>query len=436
MNKKRNVHYSYEALIWVTFLGIMFYSSTYLFATKYIIEKGLSYYLLEKASVVPTSPVELYFLSTATFAVLVFIICFRREMQGTVWNYAWIVIELVVMVILFLEMRASYNGMIFLVFADVFFSTKDLYSLKRKFYWVLFIGFVSVCLVLSNYNLVAMFFHLPSIEVYINFLPERINLEMNLCNNLIDIFSLIVFIITLLTYIIYSTNEKRNIEEELRMADKVNADLKSYVTLAEENAELRERKRISREIHDTLGHALTGIAAGIDAVMVLIDIDRDGAKKQLENISRVVREGIIDVRNSLNKLRPEALKEGTLQGSLEKMIQNYTDVSKINVKLCYQWGDADFEKTTEDVIFRTIEESITNSLRHGHAKNVSIILTQDEDNYHVVIQDDGTGASEFKYGFGLTQMSERIAIIGGKVSYDGKDGFKTMIEFKRRDENG
>ena len=121
MNKKRNVHYSYEALIWVTFLGIMFYSSTYLFATKYIIEKGLSYYLLEKASVVPTSPVELYFLSTATFAVLVFIICFRREMQGTVWNYAWIVIELVVMVILFLEMRASYNGMIFLVFADVFF---------------------------------------------------------------------------------------------------------------------------------------------------------------------------------------------------------------------------------------------------------------------------------------------------------------------------
>ena len=65
-----------------------------------------------------------------------------------------------------------------------------------------------------------------------------------------------------MTYIIYSTNEKRNIEEELRMADKVNADLKSYVTLAEENAELRERKRISREIHDTLGHALTGIAAG------------------------------------------------------------------------------------------------------------------------------------------------------------------------------
>lgn len=88
MNKKRNVHYSYQALIWVTFLGIMFYSSTYLFSTKYIIEKGLSCYLLEKASVVPTSPVKLYFLSTATFAVLVFIIRFRREMKSVAWNYA------------------------------------------------------------------------------------------------------------------------------------------------------------------------------------------------------------------------------------------------------------------------------------------------------------------------------------------------------------
>ena len=200
-------------------------------------------------------------------------------MQSVAWNYAWLVIELVVMVILFLEMRASYNGIDFLVFVRRFlFHQRSLFA-ETEFYWVLFICFGSVCLVLSNYNLVAMFFHLPSIGVYINFLPEKIKLEMNLCKNLVDVFSLIVFIITLLNYIIYSTNEKRNIEEELRMADKVNADLKSYVTLAEENAELRERKRISREIHDTLGHALTGIAAGIDAVMVLIDIDKNRGEK-------------------------------------------------------------------------------------------------------------------------------------------------------------
>lgn len=436
MNKKRNADYAYRVLVWITFLGIMFYSSTYMFATKYIVEKGLSYYLLDKAGVVPSSPVRLFFASTVTFAVLIFIICFRRRIRDIEGSYAWIVAELAVMVLLFLETRASYNGMILLTFADVFFSITDVYSLKRKMYWILFTFFGCICLVLPNYNLTSMLFHLPSISVYISFLPDAVRFRLNLLKNVIDVLSLSAFVITLLTYIIYSINEKRNIEEELRMADKANADLKSYVVLAEENAEIRERKRISREIHDTLGHALTGISAGIDAVMVLIDIDRDGAKKQLENISRVVREGIVDVRNSLNKMRPEALKEGTLKGSLDRMIENYVAVSGIRVKLDYQWRDAYFEKTTEDVIFRIIEESVTNSLRHGHAENVSIVMSQDDRNYFITIKDDGTGADDIKYGFGLTQMKERVAIIGGKVSFDGSNGFKTSISFRKAGQHG
>ena len=65
---------------------------------------------------------------------------------------------------------------------------------------------------------------------------------------------------------------------------------------------------IAREIHDTIGHALTGISAGIDAVTVLIDLDPEHAKKQLSSVSNVVREGIVDVRRSLNKMRPGALE--------------------------------------------------------------------------------------------------------------------------------
>lgn len=63
---------------------------------------------------------------------------------------------------------------------------------------------------------------------------------------------------------------------------KSNRELKSYVALSEKIAKDRERKRIARDLHDTVGHALTGIAAGIDAVMVLIDSDPEAAKKQLK----------------------------------------------------------------------------------------------------------------------------------------------------------
>ncbi|HCJ14251.1 MAG TPA: two-component sensor histidine kinase, partial [Erysipelotrichaceae bacterium] len=89
---------------------------------------------------------------------------------------------------------------------------------------------------------------------------------------------------------------------ELDMVSQVNTELNSYVALTEKIAEDRERKRIAREIHDTLGHALTGIAAGVDACIVLIDSDVDRTKQQLKIVSGVIREGIGDVRRSLNKL--------------------------------------------------------------------------------------------------------------------------------------
>ena len=74
------------------------------------------------------------------------------------------------------------------------------------------------------------------------------------------------------------------------------------------------------------------------------------------------------------------------------------------------------EKTTENVIFHIIEESITNSLRHGHASAVMIDCLENEHAYLLQIQDNGTGAKNFKPGFGITQMRERVAIINGQMT--------------------
>ncbi|MBF0843493.1 sensor histidine kinase, partial [Streptococcus danieliae] len=99
--------------------------------------------------------------------------------------------------------------------------------------------------------------------------------------------NLLVFILSLIFSILETIQEKQKIEEELRLAAQANRELNSYLTLSEKIAEDRERKRIAREIHDTLGHALTGISAGLDAVRVLVDRDRIRAKEQLDNISVV-----------------------------------------------------------------------------------------------------------------------------------------------------
>lgn len=420
---------AYYGLILINFVALMYNASLYLLVTNYVLQRELSTYLLQKLNVVPGNVHVMYWSTAILYGVLVLLIFYRHKRQENKHSELLLLSELFIIILLFWLTNASYNGLIFLAFADIFFSTKDPGVIKNQFYWGSFAVVAGIILLLSNDKLLAIFVTLPSLDVYINTLPTNLAVLAGAIRNLLVTLNIVAFTWALLTYVVYMTNKQRNIEEELRMMDRANLELKSYIEVAEENAEIRERKRISREIHDTLGHALTGISAGIDAVLVLVDMDKESAKKQLHNLSEIVRQGIVDVRRSLNKMRPGALEELTLKASLQALIKPYTKIANLTIELDYQWGEVDFEKTTEIVIFRAIEEAITNSIRHGQAQHIWLKLTHDETHYYVDISDNGRGCQNIKYGFGLTQMQERLATIGGKVSYQGDDGFKIKIMF-------
>lgn len=420
---------AYYGLILINFVALMYNASLYLLVTNYVLQRDLSTYLLQKLNVVPGNVHVMYWSTAILYGVLVLLIFYRHKYQENKHSELLLLSELFIIILLFWLTNASYNGLIFLAFADIFFSTKDPGVIKNQFYWGSFAVVAGIILLLSNDKLLAIFVTLPSLDVYINTLPTNLAVLAGAIRNLLVTLNIVAFTWALLTYVVYMTNKQRNIEEELRMMDRANLELKSYIEVAEENAEIRERKRISREIHDTLGHALTGISAGIDAVLVLVDMDKESAKKQLHNLSEIVRQGIVDVRRSLNKMRPGALEELTLKASLQALIKPYTKIANLTIELDYQWGEVDFEKTTEIVIFRAIEEAITNSIRHGQAQHIWLKLTHDETHYYVDISDNGRGCQNIKYGFGLTQMQERLATIGGKVSYQGDDGFKIKIMF-------
>lgn len=420
---------AYYGLILINFVALMYDASLYLLVTNYVLQRDLSTYLLQKLNVVPGNVHVMYWSTAILYGVLVLLIFYRHKHQENKHSELLLLSELFIIILLFWLTNASYNGLIFLAFADIFFFTKDPGVIKNQFYWGSFAVVAGIILLLSNDKLLDIFVTLPSLDVYINTLPTNLAVLAGAIRNLLVTLNIVAFTWALFTYVVYMTNKQRNIEEELRMMDRANLELKSYIEVAEENAEIRERKRISREIHDTLGHALTGISAGIDAVLVLVDMDKESAKKQLHNLSEIVRQGIVDVRRSLNKMRPGALEELTLKASLQALIKPYTKIANLTIELDYQWGEVDFEKTTEIVIFRAIEEAITNSIRHGQAQHIWLKLTHDETHYYVDISDNGRGCQNIKYGFGLTQMQERLATIGGKVSYQGDDGFKIKIMF-------
>ena len=431
MRPQKSIFYSKIALMVINLVAIVYNASIYLFATNYVAAKGFSHSLLERLDAIPGSPSLIFWVSISLYGSLLLVMYYRERHpnQLSVYDKATI-IEILLMLVIFSVLHSSYNGLILLVFADIFYGSKEFNSSKDKKYWFSFIILSFGMLLLSNYDLMSLFIKLPSLDTYIRFYPESVRLLLLFGKNFLYSLNIVVFMISLLFYILSAITERHRIEEELRMASQANRELNSYLALSEKIAEDRERKRIAREIHDTLGHALTGISAGIDAVKVLVDIDTNRAKEQLNNVSVVVRDGIRDVRGSLNKMRPGALENNTLKEALIKIIREYEAISNLEIHLRYEWDNIDLDIAKEDIVFRVIQESITNSVRHGHAKTIWIELLEEEF-YVMTIRDDGIGFDELHYGYGLKQMQERLMIIGGSVRFENRDGFYTYIEIPK-----
>ena len=431
MRPQKSIFYSKIALMVINLVAIVYNASIYLFATNYVAAKGFSHSLLERLDAIPGSPSLIFWVSISLYGSLLLVMYYRERHpnQLSVYDKATI-IEILLMLVIFSVLHSSYNGLILLVFADIFYGSKEFNASKDKKYWFSFIILSFGMLLLSNYDLMSLFIKLPSLDTYIRFYPESVRLLLLFGKNFLYSLNIVVFMISLLFYILSAITERHRIEEELRMASQANRELNSYLALSEKIAEDRERKRIAREIHDTLGHALTGISAGIDAVKVLVDIDTNRAKEQLNNVSVVVRDGIRDVRGSLNKMRPGALENNTLKEALIKIIREYEAISNLEIHLRYEWDNIDLDIAKEDIVFRVIQESITNSVRHGHAKTIWIELLEEE-SYVMTIQDDGVGFDELHYGYGLKQMQERLMIIGGSVHFENRDGFYTHIEIPK-----
>ena len=432
MRPQKSIFYSKIALMVINLVAIVYNASIYLFATNYVAAKGFSHSLLERLDAIPGSPSLIFWVSISMYACLLLVMYYRERHpnQLSVYDKATI-IEILLMLVIFSVLHSSYNGLLLLVFADIFYGSKEFNSSKDKKYWFSFMILSFGMLLLSNYDLMSLFIKLPSLDTYIRFYPESVRLLLLFGKNFLYSLNIVVFMISLLFYILSAITERHRIEEELRMASQANRELNSYLALSEKIAEDRERKRIAREIHDTLGHALTGISAGIDAVKVLVDIDTNRAKEQLNNVSVVVRDGIRDVRGSLNKMRPGALENNTLKEALIKIIREYEAISNLEIHLCYEWDNIDLDIAKEDIVFRVIQESITNSVRHGHAKTIWIELLEEDEAYVMTIQDDGVGFDELRYGYGLKQMQERLMIIGGSVRFENRDGFYTHIEIPK-----
>ncbi len=183
---------------------------------------------------------------------------------------------------------------------------------------------------------------------------------------------------------------------------------------AEEAAE-EERLRITREIHDSTGYVLVNIIAMMDAIMSC------GCQNQGEELFETIRkqasDGLQETRRILRQLRAqeEEVPITTIEAAY-KLKQMLESVSAIKVEIEAGNMQKDYGPKITKVLTRIIQESFTNSIKHGHSSRILIHFWQLPDQLTMTITDNGKGAKQIVKGIGLSGMEERLAQIGGTLS--------------------
>lgn len=194
-----------------------------------------------------------------------------------------------------------------------------------------------------------------------------------------------------------------------------------------------ERRRIARDLHDSLGQALTSLMIGLRTIEE--STTEQPVKSQAYELRRIGSEMHDEVRRLARGLRPAVLDDLGLVTALERYVQDLA-AQHISAKFeCDCTGSALLNEHLQIAIYRIVQEATTNSVRHGKAKSIRVQLHCSEDQLHLDIADDGAGfdtavalnSEQTKSPFGLLSIHERASLLGGEAFVSSALGLGTKI---------
>ncbi|MDE5716006.1 MAG: sensor histidine kinase [Lachnospiraceae bacterium] len=337
-----------------------------------------------------------------------------------------LIVEILICVVIIYRLDFNYNGLLLLVFANVIAYVKDSKA-KMAFLLLAIVGYL-----LADYELLSIYMPLFNMSDYVGYYTFTSQQWLLCIWNTISSLNIILFV----GYCFSVINLQRGTIEEVNVLyhelQNANEQLSEYADMAEKMAQTNERNRLAREIHDTLGHSLTGIIAGLDACLALVDVAPQEVKKQLKLLADVSRDGMKDVRRSVSELRPDEMERLSLNAAVRKMVTDMGRVSDTRIYFDVGEEKLEFGEDEENIIYRVIQESITNAIRHGQAYRIWITLKRIDGEVLLEVKDDGIGCKEVKSGFGRRHMKERIEMLGGTIAFDGQKGFKVTAHIPIR----
>lgn len=229
-------------------------------------------------------------------------------------------------------------------------------------------------------------------------------------------------------------NERKRMEKALRQSETRLRRLSSQLF----NAQEEERRRLSKELHDQLGHDLVLLKSRLNSIKRKLPSHLAEPHEEMSETQEYVDQIIEDVRRIATELSPSILEDLGLFASLQWLAENFAQQHSINVSLDMEDIDSFFSDTTRINLFRVFQETLTNISKHAQAKHVSIVVKKQEDDVIFRVKDDGKGfdlkrlsrRDPARSGMGLTAMKERANLSGGDFDVESSPGKGTNICFK------
>jgi two-component system sensor histidine kinase DegS len=209
---------------------------------------------------------------------------------------------------------------------------------------------------------------------------------------------------------------------------RANSGLEMVITAQE-----TERKNLSRQMHDGPAQTLSNFILQTEIALRLFDIDQSKAREELNNLKSTAMSTFTKIRNFIFELRPMMLDDLGLFPTVKRYVETFQEQTGIETNVLITGSERRMESYIEVMIFRAIQELLSNVAHHAEATKVKVQINLEDNNIKVIVDDNGKGfepdSEQNQNGIGLKIIKERVEMIGGSFMIDSVLAQGTRISF-------
>lgn len=227
------------------------------------------------------------------------------------------------------------------------------------------------------------------------------------------------------SFVAKAYNQKNTLVDEVERQNKL---LTHYSAEIEKMTLLEERNRMSKELHDTLGHSFISLILSLDASIALMDSKPAEAKDRLTRLRTLAENNLDEMRNIVHEMGEE--EESSLIRQVESLVVRFREHTGTVLTLSLPETERSIRFEVRQAVLRVIQESLTNALKHGKASQLHLELTFSESDLQLSVRNNGNPIDKLNYGFGLTTMKQRVERLGGHLQLSSGEGTPAVTEVR------